>query len=485
MTDDQDLMLGSLDFMPRLQSQLAKQGMTFTNFFVPIPLCCPARASLWRGQYVHNHQIYTNTPPLGGFAKAYATELENATLATALDAAGYRTALFGKYLNGYPLPTDRTYIPPGWDRWFAPITDSAYQSYDYEVNDDGVIRQYGQAEGDYITDVLVGQTVDFIQETAAVSPSTPFFAALMVYAPHLPAAAAPRHVGLFSHAQVPRTAAFNEADVSDKPGFIQAFPTLTPADIQEADAIYRARLRSLQAVDEAIKLLVRTLQVAGQLDNTYIFFTSDNGFHLGQHRFQPGKGTPYEEDIRVPLIVRGPGIPAGTMRQELATLIDLAPTMADAAGISLAVASDGRSLLPLLHSAAPATNWRQTIFVEHYRTQTAAQTASSGPLEPPDPFDRQLADAEQTLPDYTVLRTGGYKVIERSPTSREVYNLVNDPYELRNLASSVDPNFMAEAADRLAAFKTCRGPECQTIDALPPPQLRLQARHYLPMLLRN
>lgn len=481
MADDLDLLLGSLEAMPRLQALLVDQGMAFTNAFVPLPLCCPARASLWRGQYPHNHGVRTNLPPTGGFATALANGMEQATLATALQAAGYRTALLGKYLNGYPLPDNPTYIPPGWDRWFVPVTNSAYASYDYTVNDDGVLRSYGSAPQDYITDVLAAQAVAFVRESARLSPRQPFFLALMFYAPHTPAVPAPRHAGLFPAAQVPRTAAFNEADVSDKLPFMQALPLLTPAEIEEMDALYRQRLRSLQAVDEAIGQLVEALAATGQLAQTYIFFTSDNGYHMGQHRLSSGKGMPYEEDLRVPLVVRGPGVPAGVVREEMVSLIDLAPTVAALAGASLTASYDGRSLLPLLHSTQPMAKWRQAIFVEHFRPPESTAFLSGGPLEPPDPMDRQMAAAQDASPDWVVLRTATYKVIERNGVVREVYDLASDPHELRNLAALVPPPLVAELREWLAAFKSCRGWTCRSVEMWQAPPLRVQWRCYLPL----
>ena len=146
LADDLDQMFNTIDTMPNLQALLIAQGMTFSHSMVPVPVCCPAHASLLTGQLVHNHRVYANVPPIGGFAAAYANGLENATVATALHSAGYRTALLGKYLNGYPNADAPTYIPPGWDEWFVPISDNAYGSYDYTVNDNGTLthlRQHG------------------------------------------------------------------------------------------------------------------------------------------------------------------------------------------------------------------------------------------------------------------------------------------------------------------------------------------------------
>ena len=165
LTDDQDLLLDSMEAMPQVNALLAKRGTTFSNFFVNLPLCCPACATLLRGQFPHNHGVMTNLWPTGGFAKAYVDGVEQATFATALQGAGYRTALVGKYLNGYPFKTEPTYIPPGWDEWWAPITDTAYGSYGYQVNHNGQIEEYGFGPEDYITDVMAQRAVAFITNT--------------------------------------------------------------------------------------------------------------------------------------------------------------------------------------------------------------------------------------------------------------------------------------------------------------------------------
>ena len=495
LTDDQDLLLGSLEFMPLLQARMADQGMTFSNFFVSQSLCCPSRVTLLRGQYTHNHKVFNNLPPDGGFEKAYALGLENATFATALQGAGYRTTLIGKYLNGYPLASNPTYIPPGWDEWFAPTTNSAYGSYNYTVNDDGVLVTYGGQREDYITDVLTREAISFITRTTTQAPTVPFFVALNFYAPHGPAVPAPRHYNLFPNARAPRTPSFNEADMSDKPGFMQDYPPLTVDEILAIDRDYRKRLQSLQAVDQGIDALVTTLQFVGQLDNTYIVFASDNGYHMGQHRMLQGKATPYEEDIRVPLIVRGPGVPAGSVRRAMTSMVDLAPTFADIAGAVLPVTPDGRSLLPLLHNVSPVPPWRQMTLVEDYFPTSHAGFDIGGSWEPPDPFDNQAAQFNQPIqptqpaqpaPMYSALRTPGYIYIRRSATLHELYDLVNDPFQLQNQWENASPSFRSQLDAKLAAYRTCVGASCQTAGAGPPPtyMLNLYRRQFLPQVNR-
>lgn len=474
MTDDQDLLLESMEYMPLVEKLLTRKGTTFSTAIVSLPLCCPARAMALRGEYPHNNGIMTNLWPTGGFAKAYATGLERDTVATALQSAGYRTALIGKYLNGYPLKDQPTYIPPGWDRWWAPITDTAYGSYDYDVNHDGQIESYGSAPEDYITDVMLQRAVSFITETVTLSPSQPFYLAFNVYAPHSPARAAPRHKGMFADVQAPRTPSFNEENTSDKPPFMQALEPLTAEQIEHIDGLYRARLQSLQAVDEAVATLVQTLEETDQLDNTYIIFLSDNGFHMGQHRLTPGKGMPYEEDIRVPLIVRGPGVRKNAVRDELVNIIDLAPTLAEIAGAQMTNSVDGRSWLPLLSQRRPDVAWRQAVLLEHYSAPSREENETlSDSLEPLDADELQRMQTQQVPPDYTGLRTQRYTYIQRIGAARELYDLAKDPFQLENQWQNADPQFQAELAAFLERYGQCAGATCREIEALPPPEFRL------------
>src|SRR6202035_1690634 len=358
---------------------LARQGTSFANFFVPISLCCPSRTSILTGVYAHNHRVVTNTPPEGGFERFQQLGLDRETIATALHAAGYRTALMGKYLNGYPDDDHPTYIPPGWDEWEVPADDNAYGGFDYEMNENGKLVKYGHAAGDYMTDVLSQKAQAFIRHTPQ-----PYFLYLATYAPHRPATPAPRHRRLFKNYGVPRTPSWDEADVSDKPQPFRRLRHLNPDEILAIDAIYRARLQSLQAVDEMVEALIDTLRATGQLAHTYVVFTSDNGFHMGQHRLRPGKYTAYEEDIHVPFILRGPGVPARRVVQALGVSVDLAPTFAELAGATLPAARgapDGRSLVPLWSSRPPAPGaWRQAVLVEQrpFGAKPAAATPAAG-----------------------------------------------------------------------------------------------------------
>ncbi|MGZ4803228.1 MAG: sulfatase family protein, partial [Acidimicrobiia bacterium] len=344
LTDDLDL--GELAQMPILQSKLVQQGVTFSNNFVSVSLCCPSRTTTLRGQYSHNTGVLTNGGANGGFATAHALGVENSTVATWLHDDGYQTGLFGKYLNGYPNTAGDTYVPPGWDDWASSVKGNPYSEYDYTLNENGTLVSYGHKAKDYGTTVYVKKTQDFV--TRAAQAGKPFFAYLAVYAPHGPATPAPQDVGKFAGATAPRTPNYNEADVSDKPAWVQAKPLMDATVQAKTDALYEKRIESLQAVDRSIGKLITTLKNNGQLANTYIVFTSDNGFHLGQHRLPQGKQTAYEEDIHVPLIVRGPGVPKNVKRAHITGNVDYAPTFAALAGATTPSFVDGRSLAPLL-----------------------------------------------------------------------------------------------------------------------------------------
>jgi arylsulfatase A-like enzyme len=297
VADDLDRNLDTIDSMPSVQ-RLAQRGLVISDFFVTNALCGPSRATLLRGQYAHSHEVVSNRAPSGGFDRFFRMGHEASTLATWLQGSGYRTMLVGKYVNGYPEGGSLTHVPPGWSEFLSPIDDDAYKGFRYRMNENGRIVSYGDRTKDYLTDVLARKAVELVRRT----PS-PFFLYLTPYAPHHPAIPAPRHDRLFAGARVPRTPSFNEADVSDKPA---PRSPLSASEIDDVDALYRGRLRSMRAVDEMIEGVVNALEASGRLSDTYIVFTSDNGFHMGQHRLRPQKATPYEEDLRVPFVVKGP-----------------------------------------------------------------------------------------------------------------------------------------------------------------------------------
>lgn len=459
-----DLSDAELMELPRVRALLAEQGTTFTNFFASVPLCCPSRASILRGQYAHNHTIFGNSRPDGGFVGFHDKGLEQSTIATWLHDGGYRTALFGKYLNQYPEEAGAEYVPPGWSEWYGVATETGYMQYGYRLNENGRLVSYGRQPEDYLTDVLAGHAEGFIRRSAAAGQ--PFFVYMAPMLPHSPSTPAPRHQSAYAGLSAPRPPSFNEADVSDKPAWVREQEPLTPMQQRQIDSIYRRRMQSMLSVEEMLDRLFATLEQTGTLENTYIVFTSDHGYHLGHHRLFFGKLTAYEEDVRVRMVVRGPGVPAGKTVEQLAGNIDLAPTFAHLAGVAVPEFVDGRSLVPLWGAEPPAA-WRQAFLLE----QGAEEDFSGEPQYEEAQAARGPRGAAQAVtPAYRGLRTPRYKYVEYTTGERELYDLAADPNELDNLAGrpEVAP-LLAELTARLATLRACSGATCDASALTPNP----------------
>jgi len=424
LTDDLDkaTLEAPLDRMPSIKSLIADQGATFDNFYVSESMCCPSRATILTGEYVHNHGVEDNYAPDGGFAKFRDMGHEERTIAAHLKPLGYTTGLFGKYVNEYGPKTDSsTHVPPYWDRWFATFNEKRYR---WRVNDDGTETRYGKAPADYSDNVIGEKARSFISDGAADSP---FFAYVAPHAPHEPLEDPPDHTTEFADEIAPRNPNFDEADVSDKPEYVSKQPFLTDDEKLEIDQNYPHRLRMLLAVDDMVGAIVNDLEAAGDLDNTYIFVTSDNGLMQGEHRRGGAKHNPYEEASHVPLLVRGPGIAPGTRISELTLNTDFFATFADMAGDP--ADRDGRSLLPLLNGNTPTSR----------RNQLHLGNPGS----------------------YYGIRTERYKYVEWDDGDMELYDLQNDPYELQSIHADADPTLVEDLKAKLDALKSCTGQSCR------------------------
>jgi len=443
MTDDQTLR--SMRAMPRTRALIGAAGATFTNTFVNNPRCCPSRATFLTGQYSHNHGVLTNGPPGGGWQRLRGT---SNWLPTWLQDAGYRTAHIGKFLNHYGRE-DPYEVPPGWDEWRATVDPTTYRYYGYTVNENGRLRTYGRDHDPryYATDFTARESVEIVERLAP--EAQPFFLSVAFLAPHTGGpsepgdplvgtpAVAPRHRGAFSSLPLPRPASFDEADVSDKP-YLMRRKRLRPRVVTDIEALYRQRLESLLAVDEGVDAIVAALRASGELDDTLIVFTSDNGYLAGEHRLPHGKAKAYEPAIRVPLMIRGPGVPVGVSASQLATNADLAPTIVDAARATAGRVLDGRSLLPL--SRDPSLGRDRPLLIEVAKG-TAMRT--------------------------TAIRTPRWLYAEHLEGGRELYDLARDPMQLDS--RHADPALArtrSMLARRLAALRRCRGAECQRLSAL-------------------
>jgi arylsulfatase A-like enzyme len=449
LTDDLDLTV--MPYMKNTDELIAKQGATFTNFFVTSSLCCPSRASIFRGQYPHNTNILENSP---GFMNYFRNGREAETIATWLNNAGYQTSLIGKYLNGYPVGAGKNYVPPGWADWhvFMNQYDSefgAHYYYDYMLNENGKLVDYGETPEEYSTDVFSDRSIQFINKS--LTADSPFFLMLALKAPHGPSIPAPRHMDMFPELTYPEKPSFNEKDISDKPSVIHA--TTTPGDDfdqYDANALFRKRVETLQAVDEMVAKLIQLLEQRGQLDNTYIIFTSDNGFHMGEHGLPAGKGYSYEEDIHVPFIVRGPGIQRGTQITQMSANIDIAPTIAEMAHKKTADFIDGRSLMPFLHPKAGAElPWRKGLLME-----TGYLGRNTYPLV------------------YRGVRTETFIYLEYEDGELEYYDLIADPYELNNIAQSLDSTVLTSLHTWVEQLKNCHAEGCRTAEMALPNNLK-------------
>lgn len=427
-----DLDLRTMERLPRLRRMLADRGTGFESAFVTDALCCPSRATILRGQYAHNHLILGNEPPRGGFEKFRRLGLEGSTVATWLKAAGYRTAYFGKYMNGYGR--GETHVPPGWDEWHA-VAGNYLSSW---YNDNGRVRYYHPALHND-TDLLSERATSYLRRTAG--RGAPFFVVLAPRAPHQPAVPPRRYADAFPDATLPRTPSFDERDVSDKPRWVRGRPRLGEEKLAFMESLYRRRLRSMLAVEDMVGELLRTLRESGELERTYIFFTSDNGFHMGQHRLPEGKWTAYEEDIRVPLLVRGPGIPQGRTLPHLVLNNDLAPTFARLGRTGVPGYVDGRSLVPLLRrDPPPMEEWRSAFLVE------AASHGESG------------------RPGLVAVRTRRHLYVEYGSGERELYDLREDPYQLTNLYRRAPEGLVRALRGRLEALEGCAGEGCRVAE---------------------
>lgn len=443
LTDDQDA--ASVAEMPSVRRLLVAEGTTFNKAFVTTAMCCPSRSSILRGQYAHNHKVLENGFPHGGFRRFRKLGREDSTVATWLDGAGYHTGYMGKYLNEYgSFKEPSLHVPPGWDDWIG--YEGGFQeeeTYDaFKVNLDGeVVRR--DADRRHETDFLHAQAESFIE---ARGKDEPWFLTVATNAPHSPALASDRNDDTYDDRVMPRTPAFNEADVSDKAAMWRQNPRLKEEPclngyrkdfefqcLAEVDRVWRDRMESLQDVDDMVEGLVGTLRQKAFLDNTYVVFSSDNGYAMYDNRIY-SKGAPYERSHKVPLIVRGPSVDAGRADNHLVANIDLAPTFASWAGADAPAFVDGRDVTPLL--ADPKAPWRTRLLFEHYL-------------------------GEQ---DYDAVRTRDDRVYIEYPRTNETeyYDLTKDPHQLD--ARTTSPSGLKSQLQRL---KDCSAEACREADGGP------------------
>lgn len=440
LTDD--LATNLVPYMPHVQA-LAKAGTTFTNYTVTDSLCCPSRSSIFSGKFPHDTGVFTNSGTDGGFHVFHSRGEESDTFATALQHAGYHTAMMGKYLNGYmpaqKLGGSRPYVPPGWNEW--DVAGNGYPEFNYNLNSDHTVQHYGKQPADYLTDVLSGKATGFIN--AQASAHSPFFIEIATFAPHAPYTPAPQDAKSFPTLTAPRSPAYDTLP-TDAPQWLSSRTPLTQQEEQQIDTAFRKRVQDVQSVDRMIASVEQTLQHDGIAGNTDIFFSSDNGYHMGEYRLTPGKQTAFDTDVNVPLVAAGPGIKAGQTVSAIAQNIDLAPTFETIGGATPGGDVDGHTLTPLL-SGAGATDWRTAALVEHHGPDTDPSDPDYPPKNSGNP------------PSYQALRTGSYTYVEYADGSKEYYDRQTDPHELHNIAGTLSQATLTSLHTALHAMAGCHG----------------------------
>ncbi|KAM9772553.1 N-acetylglucosamine-6-sulfatase isoform 2-T2 [Syngnathus typhle] len=469
LTDDLDIAMGGMTPLNKTKKLIGDAGISFTNAFVASPLCCPSRASILTGKYPHNHHVSNNTLEGNCSSVAWQKSQEAHTFPALLkNLASYQTFFAGKYLNqyGHTEAGGVEHVPLGWSYWVGLEKNSKYYNYTLSVN--GKAQKHGaDYSKDYLTDVLANASLNFLQSK---SSSQPFFMMVSTPAPHSPWTAAPQYRDRFNTTKAPRDPNFN-VHGKDKHWLIrQAKTPMSNSSVAFLDDAFKKRWRTLLSVDDLVEKIVSSLEARGELDNTYVFFTSDNGYHTGQFSLPLDKRQLYEFDIRVPLMVRGPNIKAGQSSQFLVANVDLGPTMLDLAGINVSKTEmDGASFLPVLEGKVNGSSWRSDILVE-YEGEGRNVSDPACPLLGPgvsecfpdcvceDSYNNTYACVRTVAPSANLQ----YCEFDDDEVFVEVYNLTGDPFQLSNIAKTIDQEVLEKMNHRLMMLQSCAGGTCRT-----------------------
>uniref|UniRef100_A0A1B6KZS0 Sulfatase N-terminal domain-containing protein n=1 Tax=Graphocephala atropunctata TaxID=36148 RepID=A0A1B6KZS0_9HEMI len=467
LTDDQDLLLGGVTPIKQVQTLIANKGATFSNAFVSTPICCPSRSSILTGRYLHNHKTVNNSFSGGCSSLNWQQNWEPLTFGQVLHSAGYRTFYAGKYLNayGYQKAGGTAHVPVGWDWWLGLVGNSRYYNYTLSIN--GTAHRFSDQ---YLTNVIQNYSVMFLESVAHSSDS--FLMVLAPPAPHAPYTPEPKYRGRFEGTKVPRTPNFNTPKLRSRHWLMNMEPSPLPADtVALLDSYQARRWETLLSVDDMVAATVRTLQRTGQLDNTYIIYSSDHGYHLGQYALPWDKRQPYETDIRVPMFVRGPGIPAKSLVDSVVVNIDIAPTIVDMAGLPVLSNMDGQSFL------RDATNLQglppnRSFFIEYVGEGDMNTVSTDCPLNNDNTLSECYPSSACKCQDS---RNNTYNCIRNIDQERnflfcnfyqqtghlwEYYNLNSDPYQLNNTYQSLSLLDRTRLQDALLRLTTCKHSSC-------------------------
>lgn len=456
--------------MKNVLQRIAHKGATFTNAFTSSPICCPSRASILSGQLAHNHATINNSLSGGCYGEFWTQHVEQRTIAAVANSIGMNTFFAGKYLNEYYGKE----VPPRWNQFYGLQGNSRY--YNYTLNENGKLKYY---EKDYLTDVIREKSISYLQTV-----TKPFFMYLAPPAPHSPFTAAKRHEKEFPDLRAERTPNFNTPSGQlDKHWLLTMDPKQLPENvIDNVDEIARKRWQSLLAVDEMIGDILDALEEREILENTFIIFTSDNGYHLGQFAQAYDKRQPYETDIRVPLVIRGPTIPEKVIVNHPTLLIDLFPTIQEMIGVVPFEYLDGRSFYTDLMNGQRVedfqdleTNYNRMMLVEHWGEYEAKQVDSECHLTERDRVEFCTVDAGCHCQDswnntYSCIRHMSsdddvlFCEFRDSERFVEIYDLSKDPYEMKNLIFDWLPAQQADYSLKLHDLMSCLGSQCKAYD---------------------
>jgi N-acetylglucosamine-6-sulfatase len=462
MTDDERF--DDMAIMPRTRRFIGDAGVTFRRYYASYPVCCPARATVFTGQYAQNHGVRCLYPQCGG---GYGRLNQRDYLPVWLEDAGYVTGHIGKFLNGYGKEEGTPMRPNGWDDWQGLIDQTTYRMWGYTFFENDHRVTYGRVmKADrrlYQTDVITNKAVRFIDERGG--SEKPFFLSVAYLAPHHETGstqhrtgqlvrAAPRHRGTLSHLPLPRPLNYNEADVSDKPSWLGHYnPSIKPSRERAITKRFHERWESLLAVDEGVERIVDALRQTGELDNTYVIFTSDNGYMQGEHRVRLGKMLPYDASTHLPLLIRGPGLPRGRKTKAVVGDVDLAATIMDVTPARPGHVLDGRSVIPF----ARKTHLRNLRPFLH-------TTAGQGSHGRTNTREGGAKGTETRVPAWAAVRTTRWLYVAYKGRGSELYDLTRDRWELNSLA--LDPRYrqIRNTLRRvLGDLRTCRGRSCDKL----------------------